>query len=115
MKKQQKYSWEERELAIELWRESGLSQTAFCKREGIARSTFQHWMERSEGKKRYKPKKTKGKNQGKFIPLSIKSSTTSTLRNLSTDSIELTYPNGVCLKLSSGLSMEQLRQYISLV
>ena len=113
MKRFQKYSCEERDLSIELWRESGLSQTAFCKREGIARSTFQHWMKRSQEDKVNRPKKVK--NQGKFIPLKIKSSTSSTLPVLSSDIIELTYPNGVCLKLKSNLSLDQLRQYISLI
>ena len=44
MRKNQKYSQEEMFLAIELWQESGLSQFKFCKREGIAKGTFQYWL-----------------------------------------------------------------------
>ncbi|WP_372948467.1 IS66 family insertion sequence element accessory protein TnpA [Mariniphaga sp.] len=37
------YSKEEMYLAIELWQESGLSQSKFCSRENLSVKTFSNW------------------------------------------------------------------------
>lgn len=111
MKKAHKYNWENRGEAITMWRESGLTQSDFCKREGIARSTFQHWMRPSSQKRLSKPKTTKEISSGEFIPVNIKSS----VNHSSSDMMELFYPNGVTLKLKADISLEKLQQYILLV
>jgi hypothetical protein len=68
MRKNQKYSKEEMYLAIELWRESGLSQDKFCTLEHLLVKTFSYWY------KKYK--KEKGLSAGRnkevsdtFIPV----------------------------------------------
>ena len=57
MKEADQEKREEALLTIELWRDSGLSQGAYCLEEGIARSTFQHWRRRYDPSYEYQSRK----------------------------------------------------------
>lgn len=103
---------EEIQMAISLWRESGLSQGAFCRREGIARSTFQSWRRRYDST--YESVEQKANTASKtakqsFIALEMKGSVIS-----STDDLEIIYPNGVRVKCKSTTSDERLRSLVLL-
>ena len=102
---------EEALLIIELWLESGLSQGAFCKGEGIARSTFQHWRKRYDKSYAYKGKKETSPDKAKesFITVKVDSPIID-----STYDLEVIYKNGVRIKCPSGISLKELQQLISL-
>jgi hypothetical protein len=74
MKKSDEERREEAILAINLWKESKLTQGEFCRREKIARSTFQHWRRRYDpdyvfmGKKKQRSKRKPQKKE-RFIPV----------------------------------------------
>lgn len=69
--------------AIEQWKESGLTQKAYCEKIGVKRTTFANWVGRS------KEKPAPG-----FIAVTPPIKTVS-------ESIEVIYPNGVRLKAST--------------
>ena len=100
---------EEMELAIALWRESGLSKYAFCRNEKIGRATFNYWLKKYGNtlnpplsKKISKPKKQS------FVPVTISSPEQSDAE------LEIEYPNGVKLRLPFDLSQDKLRTLIDL-
>jgi len=99
-------------LAISLWRESNLSQGAFCLREGIARSTFQHWRKRydstyvHQGKKKAIPSKSAKQS---FIPLEMKGTTSSVC-----NALEIIYSNGVRIKCGLAISSDDLQKLVTL-
>jgi transposase-like protein len=66
---------------VEAYYQSGLSQPAFCKEQGINKSTFIYWL------KKYRKEK-----QFDFVPLPTQIST-------STFNIELELPNGIKLRI----------------
>lgn len=68
---------------VERWRQSGLTQKEFSQQLGIKVATFAYWVSRS-----------KEENKIGFVPLRLGQ------RDLAGD-IEITYPNGVPLKVSS--------------
>ena len=41
-----RYSQEERQVHVELWRESGLSRAAYCRQSGLTYATFAQWVQR---------------------------------------------------------------------
>ncbi len=69
--------------AVQQWRESGLTQKAYCEKLGIKRTTFANWVKRS-----------KAKPGIGFIAITPPAQPTP-------GGIELIYPNGVRLKTSS--------------
>lgn len=70
---------EERHLAVQQWKESGLTQKVYCERIGVKRTTFANWVGR-----------IKKKEQTRFIAITP-------ALELASSSIELIYPNGVRL------------------
>jgi hypothetical protein len=70
---------EEIYLAVQQWKASGLSQTAYCEKIGIKRSTFANWVGRS-----------KEKPASGFIAVVPPSEPVS-------EGMEIIYPNGVRL------------------
>jgi hypothetical protein len=74
MRKNQKYSKEEMYLAIELWRENGLSQVKFCSRENLSVNTFSYLFKKYKNGKGFSsfefgiyPLSSPRLNPGKFI------------------------------------------------
>ncbi len=101
------------EIAIELWRESGLSQGAFCRREGIARTTFQHWRKRYDPtyeKSNQKPIRVK-KSKEQFISIALEEPSSI---SSSSDHIEIIYQNQVRIKCSASLPPSTLQTLIGL-
>lgn len=113
MKTSDEQKREEALLAISLWEESGLSQGAFCLRERIARSTFQHWRRRYDPSYTYKGKNKSASSQAngeRFIALE-------TVPISSSDelgSLEIIYTNDVRIKCPSSISLSDLQKLISL-
>lgn len=111
MQKNQKYSKEQMYRSIALWRESGLSQYQFCKREKLTTSTFSYWLRKFRKEKglskfsREKPVKT-------FIPVEV--SKTIEPDVLEIEQIEITYPNGVKVSCPPCIDIAQLKTIISI-
>jgi hypothetical protein len=87
----------------------------FCSNEGIAPSTFYYWQ-----------KKIRNSTEGKrFIPLVVKSTVATINPATQTEPIqrqrgdeillEITYPNGITLRIKNNLDLTQLRALISLL
>ena len=100
---------------LERQKESGLSVRSFCSNEGIAPSTFY-----------YRQKKIKNKLNGKhFIPLIVKSTGTSVHPFTKTELtqgqkddgplLEITYPNGITLRVKNDLDLVHLRALVLLL
>ena len=100
---------------LERQKESGLSVRSFCSNEGIAPSTFY-----------YRQKKIINKLNGKhFIPLIVKSAGTSVHPFTQTELtqgqrvddplLEITYPNGITLRIKNYLDLVHLRALVLLL
>jgi len=111
---------ESAELAITLWRESGLSQGAFCRQEGIARTTFQHWRKRYDSSYEHRDKKDTSsarfmskvqKTKDSFINIELEE-----LKPLthSSDHLEIIYKSDVRIRCSSSISMSTLQALVNL-
>jgi len=96
-------------------KESGLSVRGFCSNEGIAPSSFYYWL-----------KKINNEANGKrFIPLVVKSEGASInpfkqselLQGQRTDDslLEITYPNGIILRVKNDLDLVHLRALVLLL
>ena len=85
---------------VEEWQNSDLSMSRFCKQRGIAKSVFYYW------KKRYKEEQ----GTGGFVPIKVDK------RNHSSNSsmIEITYPNGVIVRLPNQTLPSVVGQYLHL-
>lgn len=79
---------------VEQWRGSGMTQKEFCMEAGIKLGTFSYWVSRSR------------ENEKGFMPLMPE-------KNNLTKEVELTYPNGVKIKIPSG-DLKTLAQLIRL-
>ena len=106
MKKNQKYTQEEITLAIDMWKESGLTKAQFCKRENISRNTFKYWQSR------YRQVQVPIKKHKGFIPLEV---TEPTQPDFIVDSacITISYPNGVQVQCPMNINDKQLKSLIS--
>jgi len=108
MRKNQKYTKEEMYLAIELWKESGISQKKYCLQNHLSFNTFKYWQ-----KKYQKDKAVHGaKASRSFIPVHIPHAITTTLPETDTVLISITYPNGVIVSCAVSIGIEQLRTLI---
>lgn len=95
-------------------RESGLSVRSFCSNEGIAPSSFYYWQ-----------KKIRNEAEGKrFIPLVVRSTGATINPVTQTEPVqqqkgdilfEITYPNGITLRIKNDLDLAGLRALISLL
>jgi len=100
-----RYSKEERELAVELWEDSGLSRSKFCEQEGIAKTTFQEWTKRY-GSQSVNNSVKEQKGSSGFV--SVKMSSLVSSVQSTNESLTLHYPNGVKLTGLEGLSKPEL-------
>ncbi len=107
---------EEALLAIELWRESGLSQGAFCRQENIARTTFQHWRRRYDPSYDYKGKDEKSSvfENDSFISVEMQSVESDSHSVIKSEDLEIVYKNDVRIKCSSNISLLFLEKLINL-
>lgn len=93
-------------MAVELWKESGMSQGAFCKSEGLNYNTFRGWV------KRYR--KTKGLGQkvtqpftNCFLDVEVDEILPPSSIDHQDQKVTLRYPNGVELSCSLPLALSQ--------
>jgi hypothetical protein len=107
MRKNQKYTQEEMYLAIDIWKESGLSMKKFCKQENLAEGTFKYWqLKYNKTHKQSKPASTP------FIPIDVSSQINSSIATNGT--ITIAYPNGIEVICPMGIGLEQLKTLIKL-
>lgn len=76
----------------EQWRQSGLTQQAFCDREGIKLATFSYWRSKELEAQRGKPAPT-ACHDSSFTEVRIDTPTAAAR------SIEITYPDGTYVRL----------------
>jgi hypothetical protein len=95
-------------------KESGLTVKMFCANEGIPESSFYYWQHRIK----------KESKEKQFIPLVVKPAGTRAHRSnqeepvkLCSDNflIEISYPNGINLRIKNDLELDQLRALVSLL
>ena len=110
MRKKQRYGQEEMFLAIELWQESGLSQSRFCVQEKISLHTFGYWHR--------KYKQGKGlllhsglKEHETFIPVKLPHAVHSA--TATPGPIKVSFPNGVQINCPAGIDIQQLKTLIN--
>lgn len=82
---------------VEAWRESGLTQRAYCHQAGIKPATFSYWVRKS---------KNQQEDLGGFVE--IERSMASLGNNY-----EITYPNGVSVQLETN-NLKELSALINL-
>ncbi len=76
---------------IQAWRETGLSQSEYCRRNDLIRHRFWYWRRRIE---------QAGKEGVSFFPVALRSSRVAPASPLS--SVSVTTPNGYRIELESG-------------
>jgi len=91
MRKNQKYNREQMNATIGQWKDSKLTQRAFCKEQGISISTFQYWV------KKYQEAEKQEQHAGadSFIPIRVSEPGHVELENSHTGFISISYPNGI--------------------
>jgi len=97
-------------LSIELWKESGLSQSKFCIQEKISLQTFGYWY------RKYKREKVLLPNLGlkeseTFIPVALPNTVHSTA--VTPGAIKVSFPNGVQVNCPAGIDIQQLKTLIN--
>lgn len=93
------------------WQNSGLTIRRYCCNTGMHESRFYYW------KKRLTPA-VQSPGHGNFIPVRVSGnpsgSPTSTVSS-GPALCEVAYPNGVVVRVTSDMTLEQLRQMITLL
>ncbi len=97
-------------LAIELWRDSGLSQNKFCIQEKISLQTFGYWYRKYKQEKVLLPNPLL-KESETFIPVELPHTVHSTAASPS--DIEVSFPNGVQINCPAGIDIQQLKILIN--
>lgn len=87
---------------IESWKQSGLSQKAYCEQNNIRYHVFHYWY------KRYRHQQS-AVNKDTFIPINVKPSTFS----LSNSAIEILLPDGKRILFHQPVSSDYLKALIS--
>ena len=77
---------------IEIWKQSGLSQTEFCNQKQLSRYRFSYWLKKYR-KQKEKPDQPENNTAKRFFPVNITSKQEPAFCH--TDYITITYPNGV--------------------
>ena len=88
--------------------ENGTTRRAYCKEQGISLATFYNWQ------KKYREAELN--TDEKFIPVVITSQTKQPKQTIAKNiEIEISYPNGVRVKLNQEMDLPMLRSLISLL
>ena len=92
------------------WKQSGLSVQQYCEKTGLAEGRFYYW--RSKLKAAPMPVAC-----GSFIPVKMSGkSSVYSARNASAKALcEIEYPNGVVVRVTSDMTLDQLRQMVTLL
>lgn len=94
----------------EEWKQSGLSVQQYCVNTGLKESRFYYW--RSKLKAEPLPASC-----GSFIPVKMSGkSSVHPARSASAKALcEIEYPNGVVVRVTSDMTLDQLRQMVTLL
>ena len=94
----------------EEWKQSGLSVQQYCENTGLKESRFYYW--RSKLVSESQPS-----GCGSFIPVKFpgKSSLCSSGQASGKALCEIAYPNGVVVRVTSDMTLDQLRQMVTLL
>jgi transposase-like protein len=88
--------------------ESGMVRKGYCKQHGVSLATFYNWQ------KKYR--ETELKTEDKFIPVLLSSPTKQPEQTISKHiEIEISYPNGVRVKINQEMDLPMLRSLIGLM
>ena len=92
------------------WKQSGLSVQQYCGNTGLTESRFYYW--KSKLKAESLPAAC-----GSFIPVKMSGKASAySAGNASGNSLcEIVYPNGVVVRVTSDMTLEQLRQMVTLL
>lgn len=111
-------AWRRRMLQ---WQRSGLSQSAFCRRHGLAIATFQYWRKRAgQGveavTRRALAATSRPLNGAAFIPVRVKARSAASVAPLALESwaCEVVGPGGVSVRLRERPSLGRLRKMVAL-
>ncbi|NRA82024.1 MAG: hypothetical protein HRU18_27845 [Pseudoalteromonas sp.] len=91
---------------IEEWHSSGQTRTHFCKKRGISRTTFCHWLRKYDLDHGHVDS-DQSSSTPSFVSIEVPPSVVSQLT--------ITYPNGVQLNCPSGIDPVQLKGLIGLL
>ena len=92
-------------LAIELWQESGLSQSKFCSRVKLLVKTFSYWYRRYKKVEGY-PAGRNNEVPDTFIPVKVSGDRTANVSDGEYRRIEISFPNGVQLSCPAGIGID---------
>ena len=97
-------------LIYDEWKQSGLSVQQYCESSGLTASRFYYWS--SKLKEESLPTSC-----GSFIPVKMSGkSSVYSARNASAKALcEIEYPNGVVVRVTSDMTLDQLRQMVTLL
>jgi len=107
--KQRKSNNERRQfwqMAIEIWQDSGMSVSKFCKAEGLSEGAFYSWRKRLSGRRAQQNKQT-GSSSSSFIEVAMPKSDHAAL--------ELVLSSGHTLRISSTADNKILSNVISVL
>jgi hypothetical protein len=110
MQKKQRYCQEEMFLAIESWKESGLSQSKFCVEKKISLQTFGYWYRKYKQGKGFLPHSGLKKYET-FIPVELPYTVPSAAAT--SGDIKVSFPNGVQISCPAGIDIQQLKTLIN--
>ncbi len=85
---------------IELWKQSGLSQRAFCEQQSLKFHTFYYWY------KRHKQENNNSNSQSAFLNLQI-------AKPMGASSIEIHFPGGIRLVFHEPVNSSYVKSLIS--
>jgi len=108
MRKNQKYTKEEMYLAVELCKESNMTQNEFCKKEGLALGTFKYWQRKYQEQHIH----TGSSKSSSFIPIEVAAHDTEQTHNNDSGYITISYPNGIQVSCPVNISDQQLKALI---
>ena len=94
----------------EVWKQSGLGVQQYCEKTGLAEGRFYYW--KSKLKAAPMPAAC-----GSFIPMKMSGkSSIHSAKNASGKALcEIEYPNGVMARVTSDMTLDQLRQMVTLL
>jgi len=98
-------------LAVEMWKESQLSQSKFCNQEGISFYTFTYWY------RKYKvanvdPDVSLNKSLKTFVPIEVSSHPIQPV--VIPGQIEVTFPNGMQLSCPVDMDIQNLKTLLGI-
>jgi hypothetical protein len=94
----------------EEWKQSGLSIRQYCRDTGIKVTSFCYWRSRFETE-------SLPPAYGNFIPIKMSGKTSAGPAGVEPGKAlcEVVYPNGVVVRVTSDISLDQLRQMVNLL